>query len=291
VLTADRSGINPLKLLDAVAKGEVDAAHSTAYYWTSKSAGFNFFATVPFGMTAAEHHAWLRFGDGLALWQQLGAEHGVVPLPCGNTGVQMGGWFRDKVTSLASLKGLKMRFPGLGGEIYRALGAEPVTLPAAEIKSALRDGRIGAAEWITPWTDLAMGLNEAASHYYYPGIHEPGHTLELLVNPSMWARLKPTEQEIIRSAAWIEYLDTQSQFAAENARQMKTLGKVKGLQLLRLPNDVIQAFRRAAPQVIQSAVEKDPLARRIHDSYTAHLREALRWAELSDRAYWQARYA
>ncbi len=290
LLPANKSGIAPLALLDAVAKGEVDAAHTTAYYWTRRSPGFNFFATVPMGMMANEHYTWLRHGGGMALWEKLGLAHGVLPLACGNTGMQTAGWFRHKLTSLESLRGLKMRFPGLGGDILAAMGALPVLLPAAEIKPALRDGRIDAAEWIAPWPDLAMGLQEIVSHCYYPGIHEPGHTLELLFSPKAWQGLKPSQQEIIRAAAWLECIDAQAHFGHENARHLDALHKVKGLQVLRLPNDVTREFRRLAPDIIRAAVAADPLAREIHDSYMSHLGQQLRWAELADRAYWQARY-
>jgi TRAP-type mannitol/chloroaromatic compound transport system substrate-binding protein len=290
VLPADKSGIAPFGLLDAVAKGEIDMAHATAYYWTRRSPGFNFFATVPMGMTANEHYAWLRFGGGLALWQQLAAQHGVVALPCGNTGVQMAGWFRNKLSGLESLKGLKLRFPGLGGEILRKMGAVPVLLPAGELKEALRDGRLDAAEWITPWPDLALGLHEVCKHYYYPGIHEPGHTLELLVNPALWQRLGPAHQEILRTAGWLECIETQAHFSHENAAHLTQLQQLKGVQVLRLPNDVMREFRRLAPGVLRDATAGNPLARRIHDSYTAYLRQQLRWAEMADRAVWQARY-
>lgn len=290
LLPADKSGIAPLALLDAVAKGEIDAAHSSAYYWTRRSQGFNFFATVPMGMMANEHYTWLRHGGGMALWEKLAQAHGVFPLACGNTGVQTAGWFRDKVLGLESLRGLKMRFPGLGGDILKAMGAQPVLLPAAEIKPALREGRIDAAEWISPWPDLSMGLHEIVRHCYYPGIHEPGHTLELLINPRVWAGLKPSQQEIIRCAAWLECIEAQAHFGHQNARHLDALQRVKGLQMQRLPNDVTREFRRLAPGVIRAAVEADPLARQIHDSYMLHLREQLRWAELADRAYWQARY-
>ncbi|MED5620990.1 TRAP transporter substrate-binding protein [Ideonella sp. BN130291] len=290
VLPADKSGVAPLALLDAVAKGEVDMAHATAYYWTQRSAGFNFFATVPMGMTANEHYAWLRFGGGLALWQQLAAQHGVVALPCGNTGVQMAGWFRRQLTGLESLKGLKLRFPGLGGEVLRKMGAVPVLLPAGEIKQALRDGRLDGAEWITPWPDLALGLHEVCDHYYYPGIHEPGHTLELLVHPPLWHKLGAAHQEILRTAGWLECIEMQAHFSHENAAHLAALQKLKNVQVLRLPNEVMREFRRLTPGVLREATASDALARQIHDSYTTYLRQQLRWAEMADRAYWQARY-
>ena len=285
------SGIPPLQLLDAVASGQVDMAHGTAYYWSTHSPGFPFFATVPFGMNANEHTAWLRFGGGMALWTRLGRAHGVVPLACGNTGVQTAGWMREKITSLASLKGLRLRYPGLGGEVLRRLGAVTVNLAASEIVPALASGKIDGAEWVSPWCDMQLGLHEVCNYCYVPGIHEPGHTTELIVNPKVWERLSPWQQEIMRAAGWQECTDMLAQFNHENARSLQTLRQFKNVEMLRLPNDVTRAFRQITPQVLREAVQGDTLAQEIHRSYTAYLQNQLRWAEVADRAYWQARYA
>lgn len=290
VLPSDRSGIPAMALIDAVAKGDVDMAHSTAYYWTDRSPGFNFFATVPMGMMAREHYGWLRFGGGLALWQHLARQQGVVALPCGNTGVQMGGWYRKAITGLGSFKGLRVRYPGLGGEVLARMGALPVALPAKELEAALADGRLDAVEWTTPWADMALGLHEWCPYYYYPGMHEPGHTLELLVHPPVWQRLSETHRQILTAAGWLECVEMHAHFDHENARHLTQLQRQKQVQLLRWPNAVMQEFRRLAAEVVREAASRDPLSTRIHDSYMAHLRQQLRWAELSERAYWQARY-
>ena len=287
---AGESGISPLDMLQAVSSGKVDMSHGTPYYWTQQSAGFNFFATVPFGMNANEHYAWLRYGGGMALWTQLARKHGVVAFPCGNTGVQMAGWMRQKITSVASLKGLKLRYPGLGGEILRRLGAEPVTIAATDIVPALRSGRLDGAEWISPWNDMQLGLHEVCNYYYVPGIHEPGHTMELLINPDVWAKLSPLHQDMVQTASWLEYSEALGQFNHENARSLDVLRKLKNVEVLRLPNDVIRAFRKLAPEVIRDAVQGDELAGEIYKSYANYLQSQLRWAELADRAYWQARY-
>lgn len=286
----EQAGIPALELMDAVASGRIDLAHSTAYYWTKRSTGFNFFATVPFGMMAHEHYAWLRFGGGLELWRMLASKFGVEVLPCGNTGVQMGGWFRKKLTSTEDLQGLKVRYPGLGGEILRRMGALPVTLPATGIKAGLQSGALDAAEWASPWNDLDLGLHEVCSHYYFPGIHEPGHTLELLINPGVWSRLSRVHQEVLRSACWLEYGEMQAQFNHGNARLMPRLTSMPQLQVLRFPNDIVREFRKLAPGVIRDVVAGDALAQEISRSYRTYLQMQLRWAELADRAYWQARY-
>lgn len=286
----DQAGIPALELMGAVASGKIDMAHSSAYYWTKRSAAFNFFATVPFGMMAHEHYAWLHFAGGLVLWKKLAAKFGVEVLPCGNTGVQMGGWFRKVVRNKEDLKGLKVRYPGLGGEIFRRLGATPTMTSAAALLPALKSGELDAAEWVSPWNDLDLGLHTVCKNYYYPGIHEPGHTLELLINPDAWARLSKMNQEVLQAAAALEFGDMQAQFNHENALSLDRMNKIPGLQVLRFPNDVVREFRKAAPGVMQDAVAGDKVAEEVLKSYSAYLRQQLRWAEFSDRAYWQARY-
>ena len=290
VVYADQTKKSALQIYDAVASGEFDLSHATPYYWTGRSAAFNFFSTVPFGMLPVEHYSWLRYGGGHELWKQLCAPTGVVPLPCGNSGVQMGGWMRKPIDSLQSLKGLKLRYPGLGGEVLRALGATPVTLPAIEIISALRDGRIDGAEWVSPWPDLDMGLHQVCNYYYAPGFHEPGHTAEMLVNQRVWEKLSSAHKAILETYGWGEFMEMQAHFYHENARSLDRLRSIKTLQVLRYPNDVVKAFRLKTPEVVRAAVETDPFAKTVHDSYYGYLRQQLRWAELSDRAYWQARY-
>ena len=286
----DQAGLKAQDLLNEVASGKLDMAHSTAYYWTKRSPGFNFFATVPFGMLPQEHYAWLRHGGGLELWQKLASQHGVHALPCGNTGVQMGGWFRRKLRSKADLQGAKIRYPGLGGEIFRRMGAIPTMLPASEIKGALQSGRLDAAEWVAPWGDFDLGMNQAANHYYFPGIHEPGHTLELLINPAVWSRLSLNHQQIIEASAWLEYSDMLADFNYQNAKAIHNLSRMPNLQVLRFPNDIIAEFRRLTPIVIKETIESDFMAQSIWQSYSNFMRQQMRWAEMSDRAYWQARY-
>lgn len=286
----DQSNMNALELLDAVAAGKIDMAHSTSYYWTRRSVGFNFFATLPFGMLPNEHYAWLRYGGGLTLWQKLAAQHGVHVLPCGNTGVQMGGWFRERLRSIEDLKGMKIRYPGIGGEIFKRMGAIPTMLPASELRAALGDGRLDAAEWVSPWGDLDLEMQKVANHYYFPGIHEPGHTLELLINPSVWSGLTAHQRKVIEMAAWLEFSDMHGMFNHENAKALQDMVKLPKIQVLRFPNDIITQYRKLTPRVIEDAVSSDAAAQTIWKSYSTYMRQQMRWAELSDRAYWQARY-
>jgi TRAP-type mannitol/chloroaromatic compound transport system substrate-binding protein len=185
---------------------------------------------------------------------------------------------------------LKLRYPGLGGEVLRRMGVVPVTIAATDIVPALRSGQLDGAEWISPWNDMQLGLHEVCNYYYVPGIHEPGHTMELLINPDVWAKLSPLQQDIVQTASWLEYSEALGQFNHENARSLDELRKLKNVEVLRWPNDVIRTFRKLAPEVIRDAVQGDALASEIYKSYASYLQSQLRWAELADRAYWQARY-
>jgi TRAP-type mannitol/chloroaromatic compound transport system substrate-binding protein len=290
IVFANQTKSSALEALSSVASGEFDMAHSTSYYWTKHSPAYNFFSTVPFGMLASEHYAWLRYGGGYALWMQLCAQSGIFPLPCGNTGVQMGGWMKKPLESLTSLKGLRLRYPGLGGEILRSMGAEPVMLPAIDIIPALNSGRLDGAEWVSPWGDIEMGFQDVCNYYYAPGFHEPSHTLELIINQSVWSRLSQVHRSILETICWGEYIETQAQFDYENSNALDQLKKIKNLQILRFPNEIVKEFRKRAPEVIRSVAEADPFSRLVHDSYYQFLRKQLRWSELAERAYWQARY-
>ena len=167
---------------DAVSSGTAEMGHGASYYWKGKVPAASFFASIPFGLIAQEMNAWLYNGGGLELWQEAYAPFGLLPVPCGSSGTQMGGWFRKEIRSLADIKGLKMRIPALGGEIIARAGGTPVTMPGSEIFTSLQSGAIDAAEWIGPYNDLAFGLHKAAKYYYYPGWQEPGSALEMIIN-------------------------------------------------------------------------------------------------------------
>ncbi|MDW8259241.1 MAG: TRAP transporter substrate-binding protein, partial [Gammaproteobacteria bacterium] len=189
-----------LEVFDAVARGTAELGHAGAYYWKGKTEAASFFSAVPFGLTAAEMNAWLFYGGGLELWREVYEPFGVIGMPCGNSSCQMGGWFNREIRSIADLKGLKVRIPGLGGEVLARAGATTVTLAGGEIFTALQTGAIDAAEWIGPYNDLAFGLYKAAKYYYYPGWHEPGSTLECLINKKAFDSLPQDLQQIVLTA-------------------------------------------------------------------------------------------
>ena len=187
--------VGAMESFDAVSSGLADLYHASEVTWAGKSATFAYFCNVPFGFTADEINAWVYYGGGQALWDELSAGFGLKPFLCGNTGPQMGGWFTKELTSIEAFKGLRYRMPGMGGEVLRRLGAVVVTLPGGEIIPSLQSGAIDASEFVGPWVDMAIGLHKAAKYYYYPGFHEPGAAISLAVNKKLWDSLGSTEQK------------------------------------------------------------------------------------------------
>ena len=280
-----------LEVFDAVSQGNAEMGHGAAYYWRGKAPMAAFFTTVPFGMTAQEMNGWLRYGGGLDLWRELYAPFGLVPLPAGNSGVQMAGWFNKEINSLEDLQGLKMRIPGLGGEVFGRAGGTAVTLPGSEIFTALQTGVVDAAEWVSPYNDLAFGLQEIAQFYYYPGWHEPGATLEAIVNADAWAALPADLQAMLETACQAVNQDVLDEFTARNAAAMRTLVEEHGVQVRRLPDDVLARLQEISAQVLAEQAGDDPLGQRILASYETFLADVRGYHAQSEQAYINAREA
>ena len=191
------------EVFDAVSRGTVEMGHDASYYHKGKVDAAQFFTSIPFGLNYLELNGWLYYGGGLDLWRELYAPFNLIPIPCGNTGVQMGGWFNKQINTVDDLKGLKMRIPGLGGEVLRRAGGTPITLPGAEIFTSLQTGAIDATEWVGAYNDVSFGLHKAAKYYYYPGWHEPGTTLEALLNKKAFESLPADLQSIVKNACKI----------------------------------------------------------------------------------------
>ncbi|MEZ5934344.1 MAG: TRAP transporter substrate-binding protein [Alphaproteobacteria bacterium] len=276
-------------VFDAAAAGDIHMYHGAEYYWQEKSKAYNFFAAVPLGLTASEFDAWINHAGGQELWDELSAAHNIKPLPCGNTGVQMAGWFREEITSVDDLKGLTMRIPGLGGEVIRAAGANTISTPGGEIMTAFEDGRINAAEWIGPWNDLALGLYKVARYYYYPGLHEPGSARSLGINLDFWNGLPSEDRQIILDAAASENNYMLSEFNAHNGRAMQELIELHGVQIRRMERVVFRELALAARDVVADAGNQGNLARRIYNSFLKFQKEVGSWTELSEQAYVEAR--
>ncbi|MEZ5536269.1 MAG: TRAP transporter substrate-binding protein [Thiolinea sp.] len=270
---------------DEVASGNAQIYHGAEYYWKGKHPGFAYFTSVPFGLTATEMNAWIRFGGGQELWDKLSAEFGVKALMCGNTGVQMGGWFRKEINSPDDFKGLKMRMPGLGGDVLAKLGASPVSLPGGQIYENLVSGSIDATEWVGPWNDQIMKLYEAAKYYYYPGMHEPGAMLCVGMNKKWWDGLSDVDKLLIEAAASMENDVMLSEYNAKNGDALDTLIKEHGVELRDFNDDVYDAFGEAADEVFADVVKHSDLAKEIHESFLKARNNVGGWAKISDQAY------
>lgn len=274
---------------DEVASGNAQIYHGAEYYWKGKHPGFAYFTSVPFGLSANEFNAWMRFGGGQELWDELAAPFGIKGLMCGNTGVQMGGWFRKEINSADDLKGLKIRMPGLGGDVMAKLDASPVSLPGSQIYENLVSGAIDATEWVGPWNDQAMKFYEAAKYYYYPGMHEPGAMLSIGMNKKWWDSLSPADQLIINAAASMENEMMMSEYNAKNGAALASLVNDQGVKLRRFNDDVYDAFSEAAEEVFDEVQQHSDLAARIHGSFVSARAEIGAWAKISDQAYVEQR--
>lgn len=271
--------------LDEVASGNAQLFHGADYYWKGKHPGFAYFTAVPFGLTFTEFNAWYHFGGGEQLHDELLADFGLKGLPCGNTGVQMGGWFRKEMNSADDFKGLKMRIPGLGGDVLAKLGASPVSLPGGQIYENLVSGAIDATEWVGPWNDSFMKFYEAAKYYYYPGMHEPGSSLNIGMNKQWWDSLSKSDQMIIRAAAEQENNTMMSEYNANNGAFLAKLLNEQGVKLRKFSDDTYDAFGEAAEEVFAEVRSHSDLAKRIHDSFLKARTEVGGWADIADVEY------
>ncbi len=275
--------------LDEVSSGNAQMYHGADYYWKGKHPGWAYFTAVPFGLSYTEFNAWMRFGGGEALYDELAADFGMKGLPCGNTGVQMGGWFRKEMNSADDFKGLKMRMPGLGGDVLAKLGASPVSLPGGQIYENLISGSIDATEWVGPWNDSFMKFYEAAKYYYYPGMHEPGASLSVGMNKKWWDGLSKTDQLIIRAAAETENSVMMSEYNAKNGAYLAKLIDEQGVKLRKFSDDTYDSFGEAANEVFAEVQAHSPLAKRIHESFLKARQDVGSWAKISDVAYIEQR--
>jgi TRAP-type mannitol/chloroaromatic compound transport system substrate-binding protein len=281
--------VGAFEVFDAVSQGTAQMGHGASYYWRGKIPVAAMFSTVPFGMTAQEMNGWLHYGGGLELWREAYAPFNLIPLAAGNTGVQMAGWFNKEINSVADLKGLKMRIPGLGGEVLERAGGTAVSLPGGEVFTALQTGVIDATEWVGPYNDRALGLHTVARYYYYPGWHEPGATVEVIINGDAWASLPADLQAMVTTAARAVNDDLLSEFTARNAQALQVLVEEYGVELRPLPPDVLARLKSIAAQVVAESAAGDELSGRIYQSYQDFLQTVSRYHEITEKAYINAR--
>ncbi len=277
------------EIFDSAASGIVEMGHGAAYYWKGKVPASQYYASVPFGMTALESNSWLYYGGGIELWHEIYQPFGLIAFPGGNTGVQMGGWYNLEINSVADLQGLKIRMPGLGGEVMRRAGATVQNIPGAEIFTALSTGTIDATEWIGPWNDLAFGLYQAAQYYYYPGWQEPGSTLECLINQQAFESLPEDLQEIVRIACQSINMDMHCEYTARNQQALDTLVNQHGVELRQFPDEVLARLKTLSQEVIQEIADGDEMSQKVHASYFSFMEQVRKWTAKSEEVFLQHR--
>lgn len=277
------------EVFDAVSRGTVEMGHDASYYHKGKVDAAQFFTAIPFGLNYLELNGWLYYGGGLELWRELYAPFNIVPIPCGNTGVQMGGWFNKEINSPDDLKGLKMRIPGMGGEVLRRAGGTPVTLPGAEIFTSLQTGVIDATEWVGAYNDVSFGLHKAARYYYYPGWQEPGPGLETMVNKKAWDSLPPDLQAILETTCQAITTDMVAEYTHGNAYALQQLIDDPDVEIRQFPQEVLDVLKEITQEVVDEWVARDPAAKKIAESYYSFLEKSAYGQLVTEQAYLQTR--
>ena len=271
-----------LQVFDSTSLGQIDAFHSGVYYWKGKNSAFSIFGGMPLGLTSEEMITWMKFGGGLELWRELYGKFNLYPLIGGTTGPQMGGWFKKPINSLADLKGLKMRIPGLGGEVMKKLGVNPVLLPAGEIFTSLERGTIDATEWVGPALDSMMGFAKAAD-YYYTGWHEPGSILEITFNKKRWEQLSDEHQAIITAASEEMTGNMLQEFRYKNAKALQELPE--NVKIKTFPKEVMSAAKLALDEVLASESKKNSDFERVLKSYSSFATLNKKWDDISTKNF------
>jgi TRAP-type mannitol/chloroaromatic compound transport system substrate-binding protein len=275
--------------MDAVGSGTVEMGHGAPYYWKGKVAAAQYLASVPFGMNAQEQNAWYQYGNGQKLADKIYKEMGAKFFPSGNTGTQMGGWFNKEIKSPSDYKGLKMRIPGLGGEVVKAAGGNVINLPGGEIPPALASGAIDATEWVGPYNDLAFGLYKSAKYYYFPGWHEPATLLENFINLKAWEKLPGDIKAVVTAANQAVNQAVLSEFVARNNAALQTLVTKHKVKLMKFPDSLLNHLGKLSGEVMNDLASKDALSREVMDDYLRFRKDVIAWEKVSEQAYLTAR--
>jgi len=282
--------VPPFAVEDAVQAGNAPIGHGTPYYAASKTAAAHWFTGVPFGLTANEHYAWLKWGGGQQIWDEIYAERNLKPFYSGNSGTQAGGWFKNVLTGVDSVKGLRFRTPGLGGRVWEKLGVTVTNMAAGEIFQALQSGTLDAAEFVGPYNDLALGFYQVAKNYYFPSFVEPGLATELVVDKKKYLDLPADLQAIIRDVAQAEYDQVASDFYANDPRALKTLIEKHGVQVHQFPESILKAGAEAAKEVMTGLRDSDdPLVRKTAENFIESLNIVRTRSKTTDGAFVNAR--
>jgi TRAP-type mannitol/chloroaromatic compound transport system substrate-binding protein len=273
-----------LEVLSNVQTGTVQMGHSASYYFIGQNPALAFDATVPFGLTARQYAAWMYYGGGLELMRDLFSDFNIINFPGGNTGMQMGGWFRTQVNGLSDMQGLRMRIPGLGGDVMSEMGVNTQVLPSGEIYPSLERGAIDAAEWVGPYDDEKLGFHEVASYYYYPGWWEPGPALTFYVNRDAYDRLPTAYQEALKTGAAEANMRMLAQYDHKNPAALERLLD-KGTTLRRFPDEVMSRAQEITEQLLQDRASQSQQYREIYESYRQAREDAYRWFGTAEMGY------
>jgi TRAP-type mannitol/chloroaromatic compound transport system substrate-binding protein len=277
--------VPPLETFDAVSQGLVEMGHSASYYWAGKIPASQFFTSVPFGMNSDQTNSWLNNSDGIMLWQEMYAPFNIIPFSCGNTGGQMGGWFRKEINSISDINGLKIRMAGLGGKIVNKLGASTILSPGAELYTNLERGVLDALEWIGPYHDYLMGFQRIAPFYYYPGWQEPTGVLELLVNKKAYDSLPSDLQNIIKYASSAIDTECLAEFNFRNAEYLEKIKSEGKVQLKKYSDDLLKLFRDTTIEVINEIASKDLMSKKVYESYSKFQKQINQWSNIAEINY------
>lgn len=278
--------VPPLGVFDAVSDGTVEVGSGAAYYWAGKVPAGQWFSSVPFGLNAQGINAWFYSGGGLELWEEVYAPFNLVPRPQGNTGVQMGGWFRKEMNTIDDFKGLKMRIPGLGGKVIAKAGGTVVLLPGGEIFTSLERGVLDATEWVGPLHDLRMGFYKAANYYYYPGWHEPGTCLEVMFNKEVYDGLPDDLKAAIDAVAMETNFWSLCQFESGNGAALQELISKHKVELIRFPEAMMDELRKLSMETLEEEADKDALSRKVHEAFKKFKERVGIWGSVSEDAYY-----
>lgn len=279
--------IPPLEVFEAVNAGMIEMGHGASYYWTGIEQALAFFTTVPFGMNAQQMNAWLDFGGGQQLWEEVYDKYNIIPFAAGNTGVQMGGWYNRKIESMESWKGLKMRMPGLGGKVIEQAGATAVLSPGAELYTNLERGVIDATEWIGPYHDYLMDFHKITKYYYYPGWHETGSVLECIVNKEKYQELPRDLQEIVRTACYRSNQEMLADFESKNNIYLKKILEESTAELVRFPAEVLDGLKTIALELYDDMAFKSEVVSKVYSSFKTFKKDIGEWSNLAEGSFYK----
>lgn len=282
--------VPPLQALDAVIEGSAEMSHGASYYWQGKSKALAFFTGVPYGMTNNELSAWVRYMGGQQLWDDVYAQFGVKGFLSGQTGTQAGGWFRNELTGVSDIQGLKFRTPGLGGKVWEKLGATVVNMAGGEIFQALQSGGLDAAEFVGPYNDLALGFYQVAKNYYFPSFVEPGLATELVVSKEKYDALPKDLQMIVEIASQAEYEQVAADFYSHDPEALNVLTSKHGVMVRKFPEDILQAGAVAAKEIIDELRDSDDeMTKKVTESFITSLNSLRTRTSTVDGAFVEAR--